>query len=230
MSDESIFREVDEEIRHEQFKKLWDKYGIYVISACVGVVVAVGGIKGWQAYQVSVAESAGAQYIKAIEHLSKSESEEAQKVFSALASGGPSGYAALARFQTAAALIKSQDKAGAVKAFDALAADTGVDPMLRDLARVKAGLIAVDSETVDAVEARVSALNTRDNPWRNAAREIIALAAYRAGDVVKADRLYTEIIGDLSAPKGLRERAQIMLTLLQPQIPREPAQTRTDRE
>ena len=225
MSDESIFREVDEEIRHEQLTKLWEKYGVYVISACVGVVVAVGGIKGWQAYQASVAEDAGAEYITAIEHLSKNEADEAQKVFSALASGGPAGYAALAKFQTAAALVKAGDKTGAVKAFDGLTKDSGVNPMLRDLARVKAGLIAVDSETVEAIEARVGSLNTRDNPWRNAAREIIALAAYRAGDVVKADRLYTEIIGDLAAPKGLRERAQIMLSLLQPQIPRKPAQT-----
>ena len=225
MSDESIFREVDEEIRHEQLTKLWEKYGVYVISACVGVVVAVGGIKGWQAYQASVAESAGADYIAAIEHLSKNETEDAQKAFSAIASGGPAGYAALARFQTAAALIKAGNDSGALKAFDALAKDSGVDPMLRDLARVKAGLIAVDTESVEAVEARVGSLNTRDNPWRNAAREIIALAAYRTGDVIKADRLYTEIIGDLAAPKGLRERAQIMLSLLQPQIPREPVQT-----
>ena len=225
MSDESIFREVDEEIRHEQLTKLWEKYGVYVISACVGVVVAVGGLKGWQAYQASVAESAGADYIAASEHLSKNETEEAQKAFSAIASDGPAGYAALARFQTAAALTKAGDDAGALKAFDALSKDTGVDPMLRDLARVKAGLIAVDTESVEAVEGRVGSLNTRDNPWRNAAREIIALAAYRTGDVIKADRLYTEIIGDLAAPKGLRERAQIMLTLLQPQIPREPVQT-----
>ena len=46
MSDETIFREVDEEVRAEQFQKLWKRYGAYVTGAAVGIVVAVAGIKG----------------------------------------------------------------------------------------------------------------------------------------------------------------------------------------
>ena len=38
MSD--IFHEVDEEVRREQLKKLWQKYGWLVIAACVLVVLA----------------------------------------------------------------------------------------------------------------------------------------------------------------------------------------------
>ena len=32
MSDESLFREVDEEVRREQAKKLWDRYGTYLVA------------------------------------------------------------------------------------------------------------------------------------------------------------------------------------------------------
>lgn len=76
----------------------------------------------------------------------------------------------------------------------------------------------MDSSSLADIESRLGDLNTRENPWRNAAREIIALAAFKAGDVKQADRLYTEIIGDLTAPQGMRERAQIMLSLLQPKL------------
>ncbi len=224
MSDESIFREVDEEVRHEQIQKLWSKYGIYVVSVCVGVVVAVGGIKGWQAYQLSVAETAGDKYVKAIALAEKNGTAEADKIFAELAASGPSGYAALANFQRAAALAKNGDVGGAIKAYDVIAADTKLAELMRNLARVRAGLLAVDTMALDEIEGRLSGLDTRDNPWRNAAREIIALAAYKAGDVSKADRLYTEIVGDLSAPQGLRQRAQIMLTLLQPELQAKPAQ------
>ena len=42
MSD--IFQEVDEEVRREQLKKLWDRYGNYVVAALVLVVAAVRGL------------------------------------------------------------------------------------------------------------------------------------------------------------------------------------------
>jgi hypothetical protein len=224
LSDESLFREVDEEVRNEQLQKLWEKYGVYVISACIGVIVAVGGIKGWQAYQQSVAETAGDEYIRAISLLQKDDAAEAERILSELASDGPTGYAALANFQMAAVLAEKGQVDTAIKAYDTIAADSGLDDMLRNLARIRAGLLAVESVSLQDVETRLGDLNTRDNPWRNAAREIIALAAYKAGDAAMADRLYTEIIGDLSAPQGLRERAQVMLTLLQPRLQTEPAQ------
>lgn len=224
MSDESLFREVDEEVRHEQLQKLWEKYGIYVISACLGVIFAVGGIKGWQAYQQSVAESAGDEYIRAIALIDKDDVAGSEQILSDLASNGPTGYAALANFQMAAALAAKGDARAAIQAYDKISGDDGLDDMLRNLARIRAGLLAVETESMQQVETRLGDLDTRDNPWRNAAREIMALSAYKAGDIARADRLYTEIVGDLSAPQGLRERAQVMLSLLQPRLQTEPAQ------
>ena len=46
MSD--IFREVDEDLRREQYKRLWDRFGGYVIGLAVLIVVAVGGYKAWE--------------------------------------------------------------------------------------------------------------------------------------------------------------------------------------
>ena len=41
-----IFTEVDEEVRREQLKKLWDKYGNYAVAAAVLLVLAIGGWRG----------------------------------------------------------------------------------------------------------------------------------------------------------------------------------------
>jgi len=43
-----IFREVDEEVRRDQFKKLWERYGIFFIALAVLFVAAVGGWRGYQ--------------------------------------------------------------------------------------------------------------------------------------------------------------------------------------
>ena len=44
MSD--IFDEVDEEVRREQFKKLWERYGNLFVALAVLIVAAVGGWRG----------------------------------------------------------------------------------------------------------------------------------------------------------------------------------------
>ena len=46
--EDSLFREVDEEVRQEQLKKLWDKYGLYVIILFVASIVFASGFEGWK--------------------------------------------------------------------------------------------------------------------------------------------------------------------------------------
>ncbi len=52
-----IFHEVDEEVRREQLKKLWDRYSIYLIAAAVLLVAAIAG---WRAYEYWIAQRAAA--------------------------------------------------------------------------------------------------------------------------------------------------------------------------
>jgi len=42
-----IFHEVDEEVRREQLKKLWDRYGNYVVAAAFLLVAAVAAWRGY---------------------------------------------------------------------------------------------------------------------------------------------------------------------------------------
>lgn len=219
MSDESIFREVDEEVRAEQFKRLWKNYGSYVSGAAIGVVLAVAGIKGWQYYQNQQAEAAGEQYLSAAGLLSSGKKAEADKIFADLAENGPAGFSALAKFRLAAELAKAGSKADALKAFDEIGNASGVDAALQNLAKIRAALLAADTESLEAIEKRVSPLNTPEGAWRHSAREILAISAYKNGDLLKADRLYNELASDTATPAGLRQRATLMIGVISPKLP-----------
>ena len=41
-----LFREVEEDLRREQFSKLWEKYGAWVIGLAVGIVVLTAAFVG----------------------------------------------------------------------------------------------------------------------------------------------------------------------------------------
>ena len=119
MSD--IFDEVEEDLRRARFEALWSKYWPSILTVAVIVIAGVGGWRfyDWQQDQKSAA--AGARFEAAM-RVSRTDGAEAEKQFAAIATDAPSGYRILARFRQATELAV-RDKDGAVKAFDALAAD-----------------------------------------------------------------------------------------------------------
>jgi len=94
-----LFDEVDEEVRREQLKKLWDKYSIYFIALMVLIVAAVGGWRGYQYLEGKKAAEAGAAFEKAAELSDQDKHAEAEAAFTALAAKAPSGYRTLARLR-----------------------------------------------------------------------------------------------------------------------------------
>jgi hypothetical protein len=207
-----IFREVDEEVRREQFKKLWDKWGNYLVGLAVVAVLAVAGWRGFEWWQAKKAAEAGSAFEAALVLAEAGKHQEAEAAFSRLAEDSTAGYRLLARFREAAELAR-QDRAAAVKAYDALAADTGLKPLLRDLANVRAGIILVDTASLAELRARLEPLAGADRPFRHTARELIALAAWRAGDVAAARRWLDMIASDPETPAGTRSRAEVLSQL-----------------
>src|SRR5690606_7986065 len=53
MSDDSFFREVDQELRQDRAKALWDRYGTAIIAAAIAVVVATSAVVGWDYWSQS---------------------------------------------------------------------------------------------------------------------------------------------------------------------------------
>ena len=120
MSDESLFREVDEEVRREQAKKIWDRYGTYLVAVSLAVIVGVAGLKGWQYWQLNRSQAAAEVYFS---QGPRSRRPARQRSSTGLAHSGPAGYALLARLSLAGALAKAGKREEAVKAYDAIAAD-----------------------------------------------------------------------------------------------------------
>ena len=106
-----LFDEVDEEVRREQLKKLWDKYSLYFIALMVLVVAAVGGWRGYQYLEAKKAAEAGATFEKAVELSEQGKHAEAETAFTDLAAKAPSGYRTLAGLRAAAEAASRDPKA-----------------------------------------------------------------------------------------------------------------------
>ena len=216
MTDESLFREVDEEVRQDQAKEIWTRYGNLISAVGIGVVLAVAALKGWQYMQVKQAESAGKVFFEAAKLAADGKTEDAVSAFKAV---NHAGFGLLAKVREAAALAKGGKADDAVKLYDAIAADTAADAAIRDLARVRAGYLLADKLKPDELLARLGSLDVETGPWRHAAREIFGLSAWRTGDYSMADRYMNAIVADPESSAPARQRASRMVQLIAPLLP-----------
>jgi hypothetical protein len=208
-----IFQEVDEEVRREQLKRLWDRYGNYLVALCILIIAGVAAWRGYDYWQNRQAEQAGVAFEAAVKLANDGKHKEAEDAFSKLAASGASGYSELARFR-AAAEMASSDRKAAVKAYDDIAADGKVSQVFRDLAAVRAGLLLVDSAPYSELQSRLEPLTGDTRTFRHTAREVLALSAWKAGDVADAKRWTDLITTDPQSPAGLRSRVELLASLL----------------
>jgi hypothetical protein len=210
-----LFDEVDEEVRREQLKKLWDQYSIYIVAGALLIIAAVGGWRGYQYLEAQKAAEAGAAFDKAAELSEQNKHAEAEAAFSALAAKAPSGYRMLARLRAAAELA-SRDPQAAAKLYDDISADRSVGAPEQDLARVRAARLLLETVGYPSMLQRLEAATAPGATFRHTARELLALSAWRANDAAAARKWLDLIANDGETPPSMRSRAEALQGLLPP--------------
>lgn len=205
MAEDNIFREVDEELRSDRMRALWRRIAPFVIGAAVAIVAVVAVNEGWSWYTNSQSARSSEELYAALASANGDDLAAAQGELDALAANGSGGYPVLAEFAKASLLAKSGDTAGAIAAYDALA-NAQSNVRLRELALLQAATLLVDTGTLADVEARVGTIATDDNPMRRAARELIGLAQFKAGDAAAAKTTFEAVLNDPLAQEGIRNR------------------------
>jgi hypothetical protein len=210
-----LFDEVNEDVRREQLKKLWDRYSLFIIAGAFLIVAAVGGWRGYQYLEAKKAAEAGAAFDAAVELADQNKHAEAEAAFTKLAATAPSGYRMLARFR-AAAEVASRDPQAAVKVYDDISADRSVGAAEQELARIRAAGLLLDTATYPTMLERLEGAAAPQATFRHSARELLALSAWRANDATATRRWLDLIANDGETPAGLRSRAEALQALLPP--------------
>jgi len=205
MSQDNIFREVEEELRSDRMRSLWKRFAPIIIGAAFAIVVLVAVNEGWAWYSGSQSAASSDRLYGALDAAQAGDIASAEQQLDALAADGSGGYPVLAEFSKVALLRQSGDMEGAVAAYDTLANDQS-NPRLRELALLLAANILVDNGTLADVEARVSTIATDDNPLRRTARELLGLAQYKAGDFAAAQASFEAVLNDPLAQNATRNR------------------------
>lgn len=209
-----VFREVDEDLRREQLKNIWTRYGRYFIAAAVLVVVAVAVVVILQSIQTSRQDGEGDRYMEAVRLLEAGEVEAAGRIFEEITADGGGGYPILAHMVLGTAKAEMGDVAGAVAEFNAVIVDEGTEPILRDAARFRAGYAMIDTAPMSEIDAMLQPLLVSGSPFRYLAMELMVVAAIRLDDVPTAANWLTILAIDQNVPPTIAERLQILAAIV----------------
>ncbi|MGV6873044.1 tetratricopeptide repeat protein [Pseudochelatococcus sp. B33] len=202
-----IFREIDEDLRRDRYSKLLRRLAPAIVAVIVLIVAGVGGWQAWRWFNRQSAEQAGGRFEEALQTAREGRIDEAEQALAAVAADSPAGYRLLARFRLAA-IEGGKDPAAGAAAFTAIADDSSVDTIWRDLARLRATLLRIGTLSADEVQAALQPLAAPGQPWRFTALEALGVVALDAGRFEEAGRWFDQIITDPAAPAGLRRRVQ----------------------
>ena len=207
-----LIHEVDEDLRREQYLKLWRAYGKYAIAAIAAIILGVAGHQAWLSWRDRQFQAEAAKY-QAAEELTTAGKQNEALVKLAEIAGGKGGFAMAAGFRRAELQVESGDLAAAAASYDAIS-KSDAPAQFRDLATLKGAMLTLDKDDPEALAKRIQPITNAANPWHFTAIEMMAMLANRRGDKDQAIKYFKQLADDAQAPQGARSRASEMLTIL----------------
>lgn len=212
---DALIREVDEELREEQFEKLWKQYGNLMIAVALSIVLGVAGYKIWQSTDINQRTTSGNQLSEALSLSREAKPINAIAALDSLSKDGAAGYPLLAKFHAAAIKVQNNDFAAAALQYWDIA-KTANDPAYGELATLLAVMQDLNHPAPDfaKLKSSLNQLITDTGTWRFSARELSAAIALREGDGEQAYTVLQALAQDATAPAPLKARAQALVQAL----------------
>jgi len=209
--DDSFFREVNEELRSDQVRFVWKRYGKILIGLAALIVIGTAGYRGYEYWDQHNASQSGDRFTAALQLASENKNDEALAALSAIEKDGTGSYPVLARLRASSVQANKGDVAGAVKGLTEVGNDGKAPAAIRDLAKLRAAWLLIDTGPYEQVSALAEGMTAPGQMLANSAREALGLSAFKAGNMAQAKQWFKQIADDSTAPRNVANRAQIML-------------------
>jgi len=201
-----VFEQVEEELRSERYRRLARTW-LPILGGLLAVaLVAALAWWGWQSYVSSQADKASAAYEQGVQALQAGKPAEAKTAFAESAKAG-GGYKALALMQQAG-LAQAENKTTEAVALLDEAAKAAKDPILSDIAALKAVFLVMDTASLEDVQKRLEPLTGDKRPMQAFAQEALAMAQLQHGKTAEARQAFVQLQLGQDVPDPVRQRAQ----------------------
>ncbi|MDR0553133.1 MAG: tetratricopeptide repeat protein [Holosporales bacterium] len=214
---DSFTESIMEEIRSENMKKIWDKYGKIVTIICVISLFAVGAYNTWKKNDIEEREAISIRFVEAQNLIMAGEEQKAMNELSEISTVKKKEYAVLAKLERAAVLAKSKNSE-AIGVYKSVADDKDVDVVFRDLAYVlyvNAFLDMAEGKKeageVPGMIERLASNDLQKGPWGLIAKEALAFCYIKMQNNKKAHEVLESLVVTEGIPADMLNRCRILM-------------------
>ena len=208
-----VFEQVEEELRSDRYKRLARTWLPVAGGVLLVALIAALAFWGWDSWQTSKADKASIAYDRGMESMAANNPVGADAAFAQAAKDGNGAYKAMALMQRANIALDANRVPDAIARFDEAAKASG-DPLLRDAAVLKAAWLAMDSETLAQIEARLEPIAKDDRPFSPFALEALAMARLQHGQTAPAREAFVLLKNGLDTPQVISQRADLAIAAI----------------
>lgn len=212
---DAFIREVDEDLKNESMKKLWDKYGLFVLLiVIVSLTVAVSyeSIKSWY---IKRAENRTEGYAVALSMQNQGLFDGSLEALDLIINQKMGTYAELAEMQKANILLEQNKEKEALALLEKIANDKSRSLQLCDTALIKLASYRQDGATFEEMSELLSSITkSKDNAWYAVAEDMLATILLRDGNIEQAKEIYNALLENQDTPDDLKNRIKDILSVL----------------
>jgi hypothetical protein len=206
-SNDTFLREVDENLRRDQFQDFVRKNGKWLVLLVVLFLAAVGGWIFWQERQNQQAAKQSEELHSVFTDIASGRRQNIPQRVDALEKSHSDAVRASAMLTDAAVALEQNNRSAAVAKYREIVDDKGLPQIYRDLGTIRLTALEFDTLKPEQVIARLEPLAKAGNPWFGSAGEMTALAYLRQNKKAEAGRMFAAIAADSQVPDSIRTRA-----------------------
>ena len=213
-SSETFFKEVEENLRRDQFQSFFKTYGAWIAAAVVLFLGAVGGWIYWEQRQQQQSAAQSEEMHAVFGDIADQQLKTVPQRLDELDDSSNDIVKASAILAQAALALDKNDRPAAISKYRQIAGDESLPQAYRDLGTIRVTALEFDAIAPEQVIARLQPLAKAGNPWFGSAGEMTALAYLKQGKKTEAGRMFAAVAADRQVPRTIRSRAvQIAGTL-----------------
>ena len=209
----NIFNEVDEDIRKERYQSLWNKYGKYVISLIVLIIVIFSISQYSKQKNIIDNKKLLDIYYSAAEKIEINQYELANKSLVKVYNEKNKTLSALSGFKLAEILIQDNQKEKALLFLEEMYNNKSLEQIYRELALYKYIIINFENIQIKEIEDIANSITTNKIILGPYFQEIFGIKLLTLGNIERANSIFTELSVNENTPFDLKVRLEKLIQI-----------------
>lgn len=214
LADDALIREVSEDVKNDQMKELWNKYGLFVVIFIALAITAAVSFETFKSWMDKRNQEVSNAFAVAISLQNQGKFDDSLKILQKLSE--KSGiYSDIARLQMANIYFEQKNDKAAVEQLEFLVSDKGESRQMKEIALLKLAAYKLDNNAPSTeIKELLTPLAEKESGSYNVARELLAMLAIRDGNLEDAKSEYELIAASANGSDALKSRALDMINIL----------------